>query len=46
MDHGERRVTDNKDGNTHVWNDTGWGESDDIKSWYQERVDDLMKQLK
>ena len=36
----------NRDGHTHVWSDEGWEENDDIKSWYQERVDDLMEQLK
>jgi hypothetical protein len=35
----------NKDGGTHVWSD-GWDGYPEIKAWFQERVDDLMEQLR
>ena len=35
----------NKNGGTHVWSD-GWDGHPETKAWYQERVDDLMEQLK
>jgi hypothetical protein len=35
----------NKDGGTHVWSD-GWDGHPETKAWFQERVDDLMEQLR
>jgi hypothetical protein len=35
----------NKGGGTHVWSD-GWDGHPETKAWFQERVDDLMEQLR